>query len=43
MTDSRISIALTIALLTLAVAAVLAIQPYSVVSPWSVYDAPGQR
>lgn len=43
MTDSRISIALTIALLALALAAVLTIQPYSVRSPWSVYDAPGQR
>ena len=43
MTDTRISIAFTIALLTLALAAVLAIQPYSVRSPWSVYDAPGQR
>jgi hypothetical protein len=43
MTDTRISIALTIALLTLALAAVLAIQPYSVRSPWSAYDAPGQR
>ncbi len=43
MKDTRISIALTIAVLTLAVAAVLAIQPYSVRSPWSVYDGPGQR
>lgn len=43
MTDSRISIALTIALLALALAAVMIIQPYSVRSPWSVYDAPGQR
>ncbi len=33
MKDTRISIALTIAVLTLAVAAVLAIQPYSVRSP----------
>lgn len=39
MTDTRSSIAL----LTLALAAVLAIQPYSVRSPWSAYDAPGQR
>jgi hypothetical protein len=43
MTNTRISISLTIALFTLALAAVLAIQPYSVRSPWSVYDAPGQR
>ena len=43
MTDTRISIVLIIALLTLALAAVLAIQPYSVRSPWSVYDAPAQR
>jgi hypothetical protein len=43
MTDNRISILLTIALLTLALAAVLVIQPYSVRSPWSVYDTPGQR
>jgi hypothetical protein len=43
MTDTRISIALTLALLVLALAAVLAIQPYSVRSPWSVYDIPGQR
>jgi hypothetical protein len=42
MTDTRISIALTIALLTLVLAAVLAIQPYSRRSPWTVYDAPGQ-
>ncbi len=43
MTDTRISVLLTIALLTLGLAAVLVIQPYSVRSPWSVYDAPGQR
>jgi hypothetical protein len=43
MTDTRISIALMIALLTLALAAVLTIQPYSVRSPWSVYDTAGQR
>jgi hypothetical protein len=43
MTDTRISVLLTIALLTLTLAAVLIIQPYSVRSPWSVYDAPGQR
>lgn len=43
MTDTRISISLTIALLALVVAAVLAIQPYSVRSPWAVYNGPGQR
>lgn len=43
MTDTRISILFTITLLTLALAAVLVIQPYSVRSRWSVYDAPGQR
>jgi hypothetical protein len=43
MTDTRISIALTIAVLALALAAVLTIQPYSVRSPWSAYNAPGQR
>jgi hypothetical protein len=43
MTDTRISISLTIALLALALGAVLAIQPYSVRSPWSAYDAPGHR
>jgi hypothetical protein len=43
MTDTRISISLTIALLGLALAALLAIQPYSVRSPWSAYDVPGQR
>jgi len=42
MTETRISITLTIAVLTLALTAVLAIQPYSVRSPWSVYDAPGR-
>lgn len=43
MTDSRISIALIVALLALALAAVLTTQPYSVRSPWSVYDPPAQR
>jgi hypothetical protein len=42
-TDTRISISLTIALLALALAGILAIQPYSVRSPWSVYNAPGKR
>jgi hypothetical protein len=42
MTDTRISITLTIALLGMALAAVLALQPYSVRSPWSAYDAPGR-
>lgn len=43
MTDTRISISFTVAFLTLVLAAVLAIQPYSVRSQWSVYDVPGQR
>ena len=43
MTDTRISISLTVVLLTLALAAVLAIQPYSVPSPWSAYEALGRR
>jgi hypothetical protein len=43
MTETRISISVTIAFLALAVAAVLLFQPYSVPSPWSVYDAPGKR
>jgi hypothetical protein len=43
MTDTRIAISLTIGILALAIGAVLAIQPYSVRSPWSIYDAPGQR
>lgn len=43
MTDTRITISLTITSLGLALAALLTIQPYSVPSPWSVYDAPGQR
>jgi hypothetical protein len=42
MTDSRISIALTMAAMTLAIAAVSVVQPYSVRSPWSAYDTPGQ-
>jgi hypothetical protein len=43
MTDTRISISLTITLLALAAGAVLVIQPYSVQSPWSAFDVPGQR
>lgn len=43
MTDTRISISLTIALLALALVAIFAIQPYSVRSSWSVYDVPGKR
>jgi hypothetical protein len=43
MTDTRIAISLTIGILALAIGAVLAIQPYSVRSPWSIYDTPGQR
>jgi hypothetical protein len=43
MTDTRISISLTIALLALVLAAVFVIQPYSVRSPWSVYEALGRR
>ncbi len=43
MTDTQVSISLTATLLTLSVAAVLTVQPYSVRSPWSVYDAPGHR
>ena len=43
MTDTRISILLTIGFLALALAVIFAIQPYSVRSPWSVYDAPGQH
>lgn len=43
MTDTRISISFTVAFLTLVLAAVLAIQPSSVRSQWSVYDVPGQR
>ena len=41
-TDTRISIALTITALVLALSAVLMVQPYSVRSPWSAYDTPGQ-
>jgi hypothetical protein len=43
MTDTRISISLAIAFVIVALAGVLAIQPYSVRSPWSAYDAPGRR
>jgi hypothetical protein len=43
MTETRISISLTVLLLTLAAAAMLAIQPYSVRSPWTEFDAPGHR
>jgi hypothetical protein len=43
MTDTRISISLAIAFVIVALAALLAIQPYSVRSPWSAYDVPGRR
>lgn len=43
MTDTRISLSLTIGLLALAIAVIAAVQPYSVRSPWSVYDAPGKH
>ena len=43
MTDTRIRLVLTIALLVLALATVLTVQPYSAPSPWSAYDAPGRR
>ena len=43
MTETRISTALTFALLLLAIGVILALQPYSVRSAWSVYDAPGRR
>lgn len=43
MTDTRISVSFTVAFLALVLAAVLAIQPYSVRPQWSVYDAPGQK
>ncbi|HEY7635034.1 MAG TPA: hypothetical protein VH763_05800 [Gemmatimonadales bacterium] len=43
MTETRISASLTIAFLGLTAAAVWVVQPYSASSPWSVYNAPGQR
>jgi hypothetical protein len=43
MTDTRISITLIVGALALVVSTVLTIQPYSVRSPWSAYDARRQR
>ena len=43
MTASRMPLYLSVASLTLAIAAVLILQPYSVRSPWSGFDRPGQR
>jgi len=43
MTDARISISLIVGMLVVGFGFVFTLQPYSVRSPWSVYDAPGQR
>ena len=43
MTDARISISLIVGMLAVGFGFVFALQPYSVRSPWSAYDAPGQR
>jgi hypothetical protein len=43
MIANRMPLYLSLASLTLAIAAVLILQPYSVISPWSAFDQPGQR
>jgi hypothetical protein len=43
MTANRMPLYLSLASLTLATAAVLILQPYSVTSPWSGFNRPGQR
>ena len=43
MTANRMPLYLSLASLALTIAAVLILQPYSVTSPWSGFNRPGQR